>query len=254
MAPEILVALITSTAGIVLSVGSVPLNYLIAQRAKRERKQDVMARYHDPLLWSVHDLRSRIRTILEEGFLSKQVVDPGDPAVSAGDAFMSRYSRRHTLFVVAQYLGWVEILRRDVGFLDLGDRQRNRDLIEHLSIIRRVLFAADLDPVLHIPTGQQSAIGEIMIEAGGSETANGWRCIGFATFCARLDTDPVFSQWFDRVVDGLEAYATGLVPGEERLVELNHRLTGLIDFLDPDLTRFPTRHQAESTYRPAVNA
>jgi hypothetical protein len=63
------------------------------------------------------------------------------------------------MFVLAQYLGWVEIRRRDIGFLDLGDRHRNRKLVELLSVIRRVLFAVDLDPVFHVPAGHQRAVG-----------------------------------------------------------------------------------------------
>jgi hypothetical protein len=114
-----------------------------------------MGRYRDPLLWSVHDLRSHIRAILDEDFLGRYLITADDTILGDGDAFMRPYARRHTMFVLAQYLGWVEILRWDIGFLDLGDRRRNRRLVELLSVIRRVLFATDLGEVFHVPPGHQ---------------------------------------------------------------------------------------------------
>ena len=66
----------------VSSLASVPLNYLINQRARRTQTLDLMGRYRDPLLWSVHDLRSRIRTILDEDFLNRYLVN-GEDAITA---------------------------------------------------------------------------------------------------------------------------------------------------------------------------
>lgn len=240
MASEVIVALITGGVAIAVSLASFPLNYLIGVRARQAQTQDLMARYRDPLLWAVHDLRSRIRTILDEEFLQRYLVD--------GDDFMRPYSRRHTMFVLAQYLGWVEILRRDIGFLDLGDRRRNRKVVELLSIIRRVLFAADLDGVFSVPTGQQRAVGELMIR--GEEVMPGRvTCIGFAEFCRRLDDEPVFAGWLAPIEAGIVGYSHRAAGRSERLEELNARLSDLIDFLDPDLTRFPLRHEERSRYR-----
>jgi hypothetical protein len=248
MAPEVVVALITAGAAFAVSVVSVPLNHLIRQQTRRSQTLDLMGRYSDPLLWAVHDLRSRIRTILDEGFLERYLVKAEDTILASGDAFMRPYARRHTMFVLAQYLGWVEILRRDVGFLDLGDRHRNRKLVELLSVIRRVLFAADLDPAFHVPAGHQRAIGELMIAADDPVPGQG-RCIGFAAFCRLLDNDPGFAAWFERIEAGIVAYAYHPEQGS-RLLELNARLSDLIEFLDPDLTRFPLRHEEQSRYLP----
>jgi hypothetical protein len=75
MAPEVVVALITGAAAFTVSLASFPLNYLISQRARRVQTQDLMGRYRDPLLWAIHDLRSRIRTILDEDFLERYLVN-----------------------------------------------------------------------------------------------------------------------------------------------------------------------------------
>jgi hypothetical protein len=240
MAADVTVALITGSVAIAVSLASFPLNYQIGKRARQAQTQDLMARYRDPLLWAVHDLRRRIRTILDEEFLRRYLV--------GGDEFMRPYARRHTTFVLAQYLGWVEILRRDIGFLDLGDRRSNRKVVELLSIIRRVLFAADLDPVFSVPSGQQRAVGELMIK-GEEVTPGRARCIGFAEFSRRLDDEPEFAAWFATIEEGIAEYAHGAEGRSERLAELNVRLSDLIDFLDPDLTRFPLRHEERSRYR-----
>jgi hypothetical protein len=250
MAPEVVVALITAGAAFAVSLVSFPLSYLISQRVRRTEALDLMGRYRDPLLWAVHDLRSRVRTILEEDFLARYLIAAEDPILASGDAFMRPYARRHTMFVLAQYLGWVEILRRDVGFLDLGDQRRNRKLVELLSVIRRVLFAVDLDPVFHVPAGHQRAVGEMMIAPDHATPGQG-RCIGFAAFCHRLDGDHDFAAWFERIDAGIVAYAQDSGRGGNRLAELNERLTDLIEFLDPDLTRFPLRNEERSRYLPS---
>jgi hypothetical protein len=248
MNAEIAVALITSGAGLAVAITSVPLNYALSQRARHDQTQDLMARYRDPFLWSVHDLRSRIRTILNDEFLTRFLINGEDQILPNGDA-MRAYARRHTMFVLAEYLGWVEIIRRTVGFLDLGDQRRNQRLLEHISIIRRVLYASDLNPVFHVPTGQQRGIGELMIVPDREGEERGWRCIGFAEFCERLDTSPRFATWFERLDRGITSYASQTGKNHDRLIELSTRLTQLIDFLDPTQTRFPLRHQDGPRYQ-----
>lgn len=247
MAPAVVVALITAGTAFAVSVTSFPLNHLINQRARRAQNLDLMGRYRDPLLWSVHDLRSRVRTILDEDFLGRYLITAEDTILDSGDTFMRPYARRHTMFVLAQYLGWVEILRRDIGFLDLGDRRRNRRLVELLSVIRRVLFATDLGAIFHVPTGHQRAIGELMIATDHLTPGQG-RCIGFATFCERLDNNQSFAGWFERIDAGIAKYASSTEQGGTRLSVLNERLSDLIEFLDPALTRFPLRHEERSQY------
>lgn len=245
--PDVAVALITAAAALIVSLISVPLSYLINQLTRRAKTLDLMGRYRDPLLWAVHDLRSRVRTILDEDFLGRYLIKAEDAILADGDVFMRPYARRHTMFVLAQYLGWVEILRRDVGFLDLGDRRRNRKLVELLSVIRRVLFAVDLDSVFHVPTGHQRALGELMIAPDHASPGQG-RCIGFATFCRLLENDHDFAAWFERIDAGIALYAQNSAHANDRLAELNTRLSDLIEFLDPDLTRFPLRDEERSRY------
>ncbi len=73
--------------------------------------------------------------------------------------------------MVGEYLGWVEILRQEVFFLELGDELENRDWNTRLDAVRRA-FLADRYPgaMLRLFNGQQRAIGELMaVPIGGGE-------------------------------------------------------------------------------------
>jgi hypothetical protein len=89
------------------------------------------------------------------------------------------------------------------------------------------LFAVDLDPIFHLPTGQQRGIGESMIIADSTDEGRRWRCIGFAEFRPRLDNEPSFSAWFERLERSIVEYAKRPEQDNNRLVELNRRLTEL---------------------------
>ena len=94
------------------------------QASKEELVEEVMSRYREPLR-AAFDLQSRIYNIVGQGFLHRYL--------QLGDPPNQEYACRNTMFVVAEYLGWVmEILRRGVQFLDLGDVRRNQLLVERL--------------------------------------------------------------------------------------------------------------------------
>lgn len=54
--------------------------------------------------------------------------------------------------------------------------------------------------------------------------------------------------WFERIEAGIVKYADSPEHGGTRLSVLSDRLSDLIEFLDPDLTRFPLRHEERSRY------
>ncbi|MEU6303525.1 hypothetical protein [Streptomyces chartreusis] len=89
---------------------------LTRQQAEHDRireRQDVMSRFRDPLLWAAFDLQPRLFNIIGQGFLRVYFSEPQD----------RRYAVCSTLHVLAEYLGWVEILRRRISFLDLGNQE-----------------------------------------------------------------------------------------------------------------------------------
>ncbi|MET9294274.1 hypothetical protein [Streptomyces sp. NPDC003077] len=231
------VALLSAVLSVVLGARSSRRQAELAARLERQTaalareagRRDLMHRVRDPLLWAAFDLQSRIYNIArsQNGFLALCYLD--------GTPREREYARRNTLFVFAEYLGWVEILRRRVRFLDLGVREENREVVDLLHRVATVLNSNAHDSrAFRIFRGEQRAIGESVITDEGGETG----CIGYAEFCRRLDSDPAFADWFGQ----LDADVREL--GEDprplpRLVELQHVLMDLITFLDPQGERFP---------------
>jgi hypothetical protein len=230
---QIAVAMIASLTSLAVAVGGIPLSYLIAKRQRREQDLDLMSHYRDPLLQAAADLRSRLRAILVEDFLERFLINGKDT--------QKVYAIRHTLFVFAEFLCWMEILRQGVSFLDLGDDARNRKLMRHITIIRRVMFDNQMDPLFWVVMGYQRALGELMMRPDDPSRARARQCIGYAEFSSRLETDSTFARWFDGLAADIPELAKRKVVRTDRLVALEGAVVDLIDFLDPNNVRYPLR-------------
>lgn len=250
MSGELVVAVLSSAvalASVAISVWSArstarlqnELEERRRQASKEELVEEVMSRYREPLLRAAFDLQSRIYNIVGQGFLHRYL-QLGDPA-------NQEYACRNTVFVVAEYLGWVEILRRGVQFLDLGDVRRNQLLVERLEAIGTIL-STDRQFQGAVPRmfrGEQRAVGELMMQPtqAGEQGAVG-QCIGYAAFNARLDQDPPFAHWFAPLERDIRQLAADPAPDHRRLVALQHALLDLIDFLDDPPARFPAEQRS----------
>lgn len=191
--------------------------------ASRREAEAVLARYREPLLGAAYELQGRLYNILELGFLPKYYL--------AGDQAQSDYAVQNTLYVVGQYFGWSEILRREIQFLSFSDSERTRRVAD---CQRRIVEAFQSDrPELGRPfliwRGEQRAIGELMIDREDGAT----HAIGYAAFLER--TEPNFRRWFARLENEIDEVAHRPNP---RLVELQHALVDLIRELDADGTRY----------------
>ena len=73
----------------------------------------ILQQYRDPLLDAAHTLQGRLFNIMAQNFLGMYLNHP--------DPEERRYARDYTVYAIAEYLCWVEILRRELRFHDLGD-------------------------------------------------------------------------------------------------------------------------------------
>jgi hypothetical protein len=195
----------------------------LAEKAKSEESDRFISKYRDPLLRSAYDLQSRIYNVYRpDGF--KGGKDPD-------------YFRLNTMFLFAEFLAWLEIIRREVQFLDLGAVQGARDLSHALQAVQNQIATTTAHhDYFYLYRGQQRAIGELMlVPRRNQETAGpGYECMGYAAFVAAQE-DPAFASWFTRLgeaVDQLPATRPG------RLVWVQRALIDLIDLLDPGHHRF----------------
>lgn len=244
MVSPIVVALITA------AIGGFSVWYVQAWRMRREaadKATQTLNYFRDPLLRAAFDLQSRLYNIEARSFL--------DRYWTHGDDDQRIYSRWSTLWLFGQYLGWVEILRREVQYLDLGTRAANRRLQRGLSEISAALASDSRGHTNRfvIFRSDQRAIGEFMV-AERPNLADRPDCIGYSEFSGKLAglersasaTPPsmdaaVVLAWADRFTRDLEAEAATTGGGEMsgRVVAIQRRLVDLLDLLDPDRLRYP---------------
>lgn len=202
---------------------------------KREQAEELRARYRDPLLGAVFDLQSRLFNIVAKDFLVRYATE---------NERARGYALDNTLHLLAEYLAWVEIIRREIQFLDLGGETANRRWLTALEDVRDVLARDDLDPVMRVFRGEQRAIGETMTVALGD--AGGGRAhesLGYAEFVDRRQAAE-FNRWFERLARDLELLASEPDAHLERVTLLQNRLIDVLEIFDPDCIRFPVERRS----------
>jgi hypothetical protein len=197
-----------------------------ARRASRQRSEQLLARYSEPMARAAFDLQSRLYSISRKWFMT-------------GSDTPDDYRRLSTLWLLGQFLGWLEIVRREVQVIDYGEVHRTAELQRHLFDVVDIFSTNSIsDPALRIFRAEQRAIGELMVTeriAGDSRHSD---ILGYAAFVERLEADPAFTRWFSRWNDDLDALMKGQQVGA-RLILVQRALINLIDFFDPEWVRFP---------------
>jgi hypothetical protein len=198
--------------------------------SKREQAEELRARYRDPLLGAVFDLQSRLYNVVAQGFLVRY---------ARGDEGSREYAIENTLYVLAQYLAWVEIIRREIQFLDLGEEVADREWLNALEGVRDALARDDLDPLLRVFRGEQRAIGEVTtVQIDGPDGSQRRQSMGYAQFVDQRRT-PSFARWFGRLQGDVEALAAEPAARLERVWLLQNRLVDVLEIFDPAGRRFP---------------
>lgn len=90
---------------------------------------------------------------------------------------------------------------------------------------------------LRLFRAQQRAVGELMIHPDG-EPGRRHR-LGYAGFCAKLDNDSSFADWFGAILEDADRLAANTAPAVARLQDVQAQLIASIDRLDPKHGRFP---------------
>lgn len=188
---------------------------------------EVLDRYRGPLLDAAWDLGHRIDILRNYRPARRGEGDGGGAALPAELV-------HSTVFRLAQYLAWHEVLRRKVQFLQYSATSETRSTFECLETVRRVLTSDAVPARFHVSREEQRAIGECMI------TADGEGCIGYDEF-TRLYDDR-FTRWLGSFA---QALTTPDVSGDERLGMLQAALAELVDRLDQE-RRYPPSWRARS--------
>ncbi|MFT2016396.1 hypothetical protein ACMA1D_11210 [Streptomyces sp. 796.1] len=218
------------------------LGYWQQRRLHARTERNYMERYSSSLALAAYDLQSRLYNILNGHVIDRSGRSYGGYLTSflvRGSAEEAEHVRRSTAFVFAEYLGWAEILRRDIQFLNLGGSRGNRRIMRQLGQISTSL--GRISPTsneLRVFRSHQRAIGELMVHP---DSASGQRwCLGYAEFCRRLDQDEVFRSWFAPLLADVDRLAADATPALARLEKWQNELVELVDLLDPSAVLIPS--------------
>lgn len=192
------------------------------QRAESERQ--LLRRYREPLVHAAYNLQGRLYRLANGEEVGR--------LFSAEDAYQRDYYIDNSLYLVAQYLAWTEIVRNEVQFIELGRASVTRRLAEVQDRIYDIWQNPRYGTGFRLFAGEQRAIGEAMTlprEEGGSG------CLGYGAFLDR--------QKELRFLAGLRADLEDIVTRQAqlrpRLVALQQALIDLLACLDPGYQRFP---------------
>jgi hypothetical protein len=227
------------TAGVMANRSARQAHELERQKhreTQRELAERILQQYRDPLLDAAHTLQGRLFNIMEKAYLQGYLNHP--------DPEERRYARDYTVFAIAEYLCWVEILRRELRFHDLGDIEQNRKLMERLTSIQYAFQRDDLARQFQVFRGRQRAIAELMMVPSNAPEGPRTDCLGYAAFCRRLEGDPDFAGWFAQLQNDVPLVAESSAAENVRLTYLQRELIDLIDFLDPKTVRLPAQFRA----------
>jgi hypothetical protein len=203
---------------------SAQLESLRLAEQRRFEKESTIARYREPLAQAAYDLQSRIYNIVQRNFLQRYLTNGNDRERG--------YAVDNTVFVLAQYFAWTEIVRSDIQFIDLGEDTQTRELRRLQDNIYAILQSDAGSPLLRVFAGEQRAVGERLITRARDRAD----CMGYGAFLDQLPAgkDPLLDALRTDVVQ--TSKNVGLAAA--RLVALQHALIDLLDFLDPDNVRF----------------
>ena len=109
----------------------------------RSKPRLYSAATREPLLLAAQNFHSRLYTLVKNNILATYL--------HSGDPGMEQYARDYTVYVVAEYLCWAEIIRRNLRFLDLGAEERNRELVRQLECVQLAIADHDLPRAFRHP-------------------------------------------------------------------------------------------------------
>ncbi len=180
--------------------------------------EDVLKRYKEPLAAAAFDLQSRLYNILELDFFGK----------FGGSHPRSEEALQTTMFRLAQYFGWTEILRRDIQFLSFPEAQETTTVTGLQFAIAKCFLTDRYGPELMIWSDEQRAIGERMIV----EKPDGkLLCMGYASF--RDACGDWFAPWCERLREELQHDGA-----RQRMRAAQNLLCELVETLDERRVRY----------------
>jgi hypothetical protein len=205
-----------------------------AEREQRNRREELAYRFREPLARAAYELQSPLWNILQGRFIETFLVH--------GTERERQYAIENTVFLIAQYFAWTEIIRREIQFIDLGQEDRTRDL-SHLQDSISNLWGTDrrdFERRFRVWAGEQRAIGEMLIEEG----PRGPTCAGYGRFLQILQRGD--APLLTALCEDTASLPQLPVNQRLRMLTIQHSLIALLTFLDSEFKRFPAESRTRA--------
>lgn len=222
-------------------------------KAKRELKA-VYRKYRDPLFLATQEFANRIKEIVElypTTFLQSNILALSPERIehnSDEDDYFKKYKLVSSVYRLCAFLGWLEIYRQDIAYLDSGEDENNKNFEREIAAIRNDLADGHLNTARDFSKWKDHlifreelrAVGDAMIcdPKGGVRTVFGYREF---SECFLTSRDPDRKAWF-MVAAQLFFDLPKEVDLNFRYVRLNRLLVHLVNLmLILERTRVPQR-------------
>jgi hypothetical protein len=196
-------------------------------RKEEVQRQQRVSKFSEPLARAAFDLQSRFSNILKQDLIGAYI--------AGGNERERSYVINNTAFVIANYLCWTEVVKREIQFIDLGQDQKTRELLRLQVSISDFWGTDHENHFFRIFAGEQGAIGEALIQPG----SDGRECMGYGTFLR------AFPPGQNPLIDAIRLDVVSSSQATERLTNLQHALIDLLNMLDPDNLRFPPERRSK---------
>ncbi len=215
-----------AVAGVLVSAGVAAwVSLRVQANSERQARAKIVFRVREALASAAFDLQSRLHNIHEGHFLS---------FYNGGSETDRDYSENSTVFRIAQYFCWAEIIRLEIQFIDLDRQKSTRRLNDVLNELGRRWASDKYTSSFRYFSDEQRAVGEAMIR----QRPTGNECLGYGEFLKEF-TGRGEHALFDalhkdfKIISG-ESKLTG-----KRLADIQRLLIDLLDLIDPKCVRFP---------------
>jgi hypothetical protein len=192
-----------------------------ARRASQQEARKLHSKYRQPLLLAAHDLQGRLHSFLDGGFRRcyKRKQD---------------YVIYHTVYLIAQYFAWLEILRREVQFLESDRSGQSQKFWESEQRVFEEFHTGRWGHDFMIWAGEQHSIGDVMIDHDKSN-GNQKICLSYPAFRSKYQDaqERSFRAWFQKLAGEVDLLARRKA-SETRLRHIQVELVDLVKVLDTD--------------------
>lgn len=233
--PDLLTTIAPAAISVTGAIVSAYYGHRLGRNVRLEEADRLAVRFREPLLQAAFNLQSRLYNIARMDFLGLFLT------AGAASEHEREYAVQNTVYLIGQYLGWVEVIRRESQYMDPRSRMRNREIVAALERVRWTLADSRqlTDPTLRLFRGEQRAIGEVMLVP--TSVAPGlprWECKGYAQFIEDRAA-PAVHRWFGQLEADVELLGKEPEVHGYRLAALQRAVLALIDVLDPGGERVP---------------